>query len=324
MRPDSDREQRSAENAQKKAFPLNQHNATPVTDDYRDTVEAHVSDGTGPAIVSISDIHGYLDGARSALLALTDHPEYAPIVEQDNTGALHWAGNDYVLVFNGDLVDRGPKNMETVQLVARLIDEAPNGRVRITLGNHDMAILTQDLFSWEQWYSGQVDLDGRRALIEGIRDGHVVAANEGYTATYAHAGYETAYDVSTVNTRLVTAAERLHRNIGSSDDYTTQKAIVDDYPIVLGMGRRHLKHPPAGLVWLGLEYLPEDAPPQIVGHTRQITVTQKGTVLCENVIRNNIDSPGGEAVVVETPISVVSLRRTESGDVQQTSYNLGS
>ncbi len=322
MRPDSDSEQRPAEDAQGKVFPLNEYNTAPVTDGYRDTVAAHASDRSAPAIVSISDIHGYLDAARSALLTLTDHPEFDPIVEQDGNGALHWAGNDYVLVFNGDLVDRGPKNLETVQLAARLIEEAPNGRVRTTLGNHEMAILTQDLFNWEQWYSGQVDLEGRHALIDGIRDGHVVAAYEGYTVTYAHAGYDTAYDVSTVNDRLATAAERLHENLGSSDDHTIQKAVVDDYPLVLGMGKRHLKRPPAGLIWLGFEYLPADAPPQVVGHTRQTTVTQKGTVLCENVIRQNVDSPGGEAVVVETPTDVVSLRRTGTGDVQQTKQNL--
>lgn len=321
MRPDSDRADTTAE-SRETPFPLDSHTADPLNDDYRDSIAAHTADGDTPAIVSLSDIHGYLGAARSALLTLTDHRSYAPIVEQDADGRFHWAGNDYVLVFNGDLIDRGPKNTETVRLVARLLDEAPRGRVRITLGNHEMGILTQDLLGWDQWFCGHVSPDGRRALIASILDGHVVAAYEGYTAVYAHAGHETTYDVPAVNDTFATAAKRLREDIGTPDDYATQNAIVDDYPLVLGMGQRHLKHPPAGLIWLGLEWLPADAPPQIVGHTRQTTVTRQGNVLCENVIRNNTDSPGGEAVVVETPTEVVSLRRTESGGVDDTAFAL--
>jgi hypothetical protein len=51
------------------------------------------------------------------LLTLSDHPDYDPLVHEDETGDLHWAGNNYVLVFNGDLVDRGPHNESVLTLV---------------------------------------------------------------------------------------------------------------------------------------------------------------------------------------------------------------
>ena len=59
--------------------------------------------------MSISDIHGYLDEARSALLTLTDHPDFELIVRANGDGTLHWADGNYVLVFNGDLIDRVPQ-----------------------------------------------------------------------------------------------------------------------------------------------------------------------------------------------------------------------
>lgn len=99
------------------------------------------TDGTAPAIVSISDIHGYLEDARSALLAVGESDQFDPVVTADDDGVLHWTDNDYVLVFNGDLVDRGNQNDATVALALRLMREAPPGRVQYLLGNHEMAIL---------------------------------------------------------------------------------------------------------------------------------------------------------------------------------------
>ena len=77
-----------------------------------------VSDIDGrPPVVQISDIHGYLADARSALLAVGETEDYDPIVTADDTGALHWAGNEYVLVINGDVLDRGPDNKAALEMV---------------------------------------------------------------------------------------------------------------------------------------------------------------------------------------------------------------
>lgn len=272
-----------------------------------------------PTIVSISDIHGYLETARSALLTLTDHPDFAPVVTEGDDGRLHWADGNYVLVFNGDLVDRGPANEGVLELVARLIREAPPGRVRVTLGNHEALALSADQFGFDGWYSGQLDAETRRGLCEAIVGGHVVAAYEGHTVTYVHAGADNPYDVSAVNESLIAAAAELQEAIGTDADLSTQGRIVTDYQEVLGVGENHLKGPESGLVWLHFDHLSADAPPQVVGHTRHDTPTTKGRVHCQNVLRKNLDTPGGEAVFVETPATLSALIRQPDGGVTERS-----
>lgn len=281
----------------------------------RDGVDALSDADSPPAIVSISDIHGYLDAARSALLALTDHPEMEPVVTADGDGRLHWADENYVLVFNGDLVDRGPANEEVLELVARLLAEAPPGRVRVTLGNHEAIMLSRDQFGFDNWYSGQVDDEARRRLCEAIIAGHVVAAYRGHNVTYAHAGSADPYDVSVVNESLVSAAEELYETIGTDADLSTQARIIEGYPRVLGVGTNHLKGPDSGLVWLHFDHLSTDAPPQVVGHTRHDTPQTTGDVHCQNVIRKTLETPGGEAVFVETPERLTAVVRQSDGSV---------
>lgn len=283
----------------------------------RDGVDARSDTDTPPTIVSISDIHGYLEAARSALTTLADHPAYEPVVVSDEDGRLHWADNDYVLLFNGDLVDRGPATDEVLALVSRLIDEAPPGRVRVTLGNHEALMLSPDPFGFGEWYSGGVDDADRRQLCEAISDGHVVAAYEGYRVTYAHAGSADPYDVTTVNEALASAAEELNTAIRTDTDATAQAALVTEYPAVLGVGKNHLKGPGAGLVWLHFDHLSTDAPPQVVGHTRHDSPQTDGTVCCQNVIRNNLDTDGGEAVFVETSDGLGALVRQPDGGVRK-------
>ncbi len=235
----------------------------------RDTVTGVVKDDQNPpTIVSLSDIHGYLDAARSALLTLVDHPTIEPVVVSDGDGRLHWAGENYVLVFNGDLIDRGPANEAVLETVGRLVSEAPPGRVRITLGNHEAIALTPDHFGFGRWYSGDIDPTDRRVFFEVILSGHVVAAYAGYNVTYAHAGAPQPYDVESVNESLVSATEELRDAAGTVEDGCTQRRVVEEYTDVLGTGNAHPKGPGAGLVWLDFSHLLADSPPQVVGHTR--------------------------------------------------------
>lgn len=288
-----------------------------VPDEARDAVDGFADDDP-PAIVSLSDVHGYLDAARSALLTLSDHPGYDPIVRADADGTLHWAGGNYVLVFNGDLVDRGPEPEGVLELVGRLFAEAPPGRVRVTLGNHEAIMLSPDYFGFDDWYAGQVTPADRMTLHERIREGHVVAAYGGYNVTYAHAGAAVSYDVTEVNEALLSAAAELDAALGTDADRDTQRAVLTEYDRVLGVGERHLKGLGAGLVWLDLSALPPDAPPQVVGHTRQHAPTTRGQVHCQNVIRETLDAEGGEAVFVEHPDELVALVRMGGRNVATT------
>ena len=288
----------------------------PISPPLRDSVQAVPSeDAAPPAIVSISDIHGYLDDARQALLTLRDHPDFEPVVTEDNDGLLHWAGENYVLVFNGDLVDRGPRNADVMAMVSRLIDEAPPGRVRVTLGNHEWMILLPDKYRHAGWYSTTVSQSERRQYLQCITDGHVIASYEGHTVTYAHAGAAEPYDVSSVNESLIEAAAELEAAVGTLEDSKLQSELPTKYAKVLGTGNRGVKGPEAGLVWIKFDHLSTEAPPQVVGHTRQSRPQTKGNVHCQDLILKNRGSPGGQGVFVETPDSLVALRRDSARNV---------
>jgi len=274
-----------------------------------------------PPIVSVSDVHGFLEEGRSALLAVGERSDYDPVVEADADGRLHWAGNDYVLVVNGDLVDRGPNNAGTVAMVRRLRDQAPPGRIRTTMGNHEMALMLPAVIHWPRWYSGQVDASERRRFYDAVLEGHLVAAYEGHDRTYAHAGRPCSYDVPAVNERLVEAARRLTDAMDAGGFEDEQRAVVEEYEDLFGTGGRTGRGPGAGIAWLDFEHVPPDAPPQIVGHTRHRSPTRKGNVVCENVIRENRRSPGGESVLVETPDELVAIRREKDGGVARESLD---
>ncbi len=71
----------------------------------------------------IGDVHGHAD-------ALTDLLAHMDYVERDGV----WAHPERQAVFVGDLIDRGPKQIESVE-IARAMVEA--GAARIVLGNHE-------------------------------------------------------------------------------------------------------------------------------------------------------------------------------------------
>ena len=288
----------------------------PISPPLRDTVDAvpH-EEANPPAIVSISDIHGYLEDARQALLTLRDHPDYEPVVTADSDGRLHWADENYVLVFNGDLVDRGPNNEEVLAMVARLIEEAPPGRVRVTLGNHEWMFMIADAYQYADWYSTTVSDDERLEYLQQIADGHVVAGYEGHTFTYAHAGAAESYEISSVNESLIEAAAELETAIGTPEDSVVQSKLPEKYPDVLARGDRGVKGPGAGLVWIKFDHLPADAPPQVVGHTRHTQPRTKGNVHCQDLLLENRGLPGGQGVFVETVESLVALLREQEQGV---------
>ncbi len=79
-------------------------------------------------IVAVGDVHGTPDGFLDILRA-------AEMVDEDG----HWSGGESVLVQTGDLMDRGGRVRETLDVVRRLQTEAEaaGGQVVATLGNHE-------------------------------------------------------------------------------------------------------------------------------------------------------------------------------------------
>jgi Calcineurin-like phosphoesterase len=88
------------------------------------------------AVVAIGDVHGDLDDFVAIL-------QRSGLVDKQN----HWAGGKTTFVQLGDLIDRGPKPREVMDLMMTLEQEAPKagGRVVPLLGNHEVMNLMGDL-----------------------------------------------------------------------------------------------------------------------------------------------------------------------------------
>ncbi len=88
------------------------------------------------SLVAIGDVHG-------------DFNDFVAILQR--TGLIdeqhHWAGGKTTFVQVGDLIDRGPKPREVLDLMISLEQEAPKsgGRVVGLMGNHEMMNLMGDL-----------------------------------------------------------------------------------------------------------------------------------------------------------------------------------
>jgi hypothetical protein len=88
------------------------------------------------SLVAIGDVHGDLDD----FVAILQH--IGLIDKQD-----HWTGGKTTLVQVGDILDRGPKPREVMDLLIALEREAgtAGGRVVSLLGNHEMMNIVGDL-----------------------------------------------------------------------------------------------------------------------------------------------------------------------------------
>lgn len=277
-------------------------------------------DAEVPTVVSVSDVHGYRDRFESALLTLDDHPGFRPVVERRENGRLRWTGGDeYALVVNGDVVDRGPDSEGCLALVRRLQRQAPDGHVRHLLGNHELYLAYPSPPEWDRWYTETVVDDDRRRFLERIAAGDVAVAFEGHAYTYVHAGAPDGVDPRQLNEGLRAVAAAVLDALGDDGERETfRHAFRRHCPAVYREEDSDVpvrEDPDAGVVWLDFSFLPPDAPPQVVGHTPHETVTRTGNGVCEDVIVANADSPGGEAVLVETSDSLRALVREPDGSV---------
>lgn len=81
----------------------------------------------------IGDIHGHADALKALLVSMG---------YRETSGA--WRHPDRQAIFVGDLIDRGPKQVETVDIVRRMVDA---GSAQAIMGNHELnaiAWLTPD------------------------------------------------------------------------------------------------------------------------------------------------------------------------------------
>ena len=88
------------------------------------------------SVVAIGDVHGDFDDFVGILQRIG-------LIDKQN----HWAGGKTTFVQTGDLLDRGPKPREVMDLMMALEKEAgqAGGRVVSLLGNHEMMNIMGDL-----------------------------------------------------------------------------------------------------------------------------------------------------------------------------------
>jgi calcineurin-like phosphoesterase family protein len=91
---------------------------------------------TPQVIIAIGDVHGDFDDFCLIL-------KRVGLIDEK----LHWAGGQATLVQTGDLLDRGPRERQVLDLMISLEDEAAKagGQVVSLLGNHEMMNLIGDL-----------------------------------------------------------------------------------------------------------------------------------------------------------------------------------
>lgn len=290
------------------SHPLEEHD--PNSPEKRNSIAS--LEGT-PTVVSLSDVHGYLEAARSALLTLADHPDFESVVTVDEDGRLEWAGNDYVLAFNGDLVNRGPDSAAVLSLVDRLREQAPAGRVRYNIGNHETGLFFRDVYPSEDCFTARASDSTVREFLESVLEGSVTVAFEGHRYVHTHAGHPDGVDPASANDALVEAASRLLEGL-ADDDERVQQDVYDAFPELFATGR----DASAGCLWLRLERLPADAPRQLVGHTPFERPRRNGNVIAGDLIGANLEREGGEGVLLETPDGVAALTRSADGSVERT------
>lgn len=140
------------------------------------------SDKAPERLVAVADVHG--DYADFCLIL-----KRAGLVNEQN----HWIGGSATLVQIGDLVDRGPKGREAMDLVMGLEKEAAaaGGRVVPLLGNHEVMNILGDLrYVPPQSYAAFADTESEKRR---------KAAYQEYAAWYAsHAKLLAALKQSTL------------------------------------------------------------------------------------------------------------------------------
>ena len=87
-------------------------------------------------VVAISDVHGAYD-------AMVETLRNVDILNDE----LSWTGGTSHLVIVGDLLDRGPRSRDAMDLLMRLEVEAQSagGRVHVLIGNHESMNMIGDL-----------------------------------------------------------------------------------------------------------------------------------------------------------------------------------
>jgi len=114
------------------------------------------------AVIAIGDVHGAFDDFVAIL-------QHTGLVDKQN----HWTGGKTTLVQVGDVLDRGPKPRNVMDLLMALEKEAEKdgGRVVPLLGNHEMMNIMGDLrYVTPENYASFADANSEERRKSGYKD----------------------------------------------------------------------------------------------------------------------------------------------------------
>lgn len=297
-------------------------------------------------VLAISDVHGYFDEAYGTLEAVSDYlqeEEGRELLDYDDDDGWQWEGGEaYTLVFNGDMINRGDENEAVLDMVFGLQDDAPDGRVRYNVGNHEVFALFPDVFKdlylehvfddvdelteAFDWYD--MDEDYREELIERAASGDITVGYEGHDHDYIHAGDNEEHDLEELNERLEEVGERLQdgyqewQDTGDRDAFIEaqeafirmedgEKQVEDAYDEIFRSGSERVRDEDAGVTLMDFRHMEDDAPAQVVGHTTATGMPDDhpdanpqrvGGAVNINTIRDSVNADDGEDVPVAVSV----------------------
>src|SRR5215472_3854077 len=103
-----------------------------------DRFPAIIERNTNSEVIALGDVHGGYDRLAHLLSA-------AGLIKSDPSAktGYAWSGGNRLLVCTGDLIDKGDRSIEVIDLMMGLQDQAPasGGEVIVTMGNHEAEFL---------------------------------------------------------------------------------------------------------------------------------------------------------------------------------------
>jgi len=219
----------------------------------------------GKRMVAIGDVHGEYEKFRGILLD-------AKLMDSSD----NWIGGDTIFVQTGDMIDRGPKSIESVDLIRSLQEGAQKagGRVVRLFGNHELMLLEGD----HRYVNFEKPPELAGQFREEIVNGKLRAAWPDGIRLFSHAGVRTKLRQWLENGKAETddrqfTPERLRRIADTANQRLREAVAEGSYqgPLFYIDKFRGGSDPYGGLFWGDAENLvgSEQAfeMPQVFGHT---------------------------------------------------------
>ena len=223
------------------------------------------NEGVNTRVIAVGDVHGEYETFQRILLdaKLTDL-------------AGNWTGQNTILVQTGDMIDRGPKSVESVEYIRSLQEEAikSGGKVIRLFGNHELTLLQGDC----RFVNFQKPEELAKALEKEVADRKVQTAWTDGKRLFSHAGVRSKLrqwlegdTAGSLDGQFT--PERLSRIADAANDGLIKAVVSSDYegPLFYVDETRGGQDPFGGIFWGDAQNLVGSVNafemPQVFGHT---------------------------------------------------------